>query len=177
MELSRSRDLCSVREEAQRRRNEPRSLSSLRWRLYPEPTGDVRTSSWSSIHVAEPPERGCAGHGRGSGGLRAGTGAVPVLRRLGVGGVWAGAAGASASPCSRQELRCASLVFQTGFLWELMVARATEASGSLARRSPGPERRQQMLADARRCQRRSCGSCRGRCARLAARAAPLPSAL
>lgn len=42
----------------------------------------------------------------------------------------------------RQELQCASLVFQTVFLCELMVARVTEASGSLA----PTQRWEQMLA-------------------------------
>ena len=74
---------------------------------------------------------------------------VPVPARWGCQPGQAGPAGAPRrSLSSRQELQCASLVFQTVFLCELMVARVTEASGSLApTQRPGlGEHWEQMLA-------------------------------
>lgn len=74
---------------------------------------------------------------------------VPVPARWGCQPGQAGPAGAPrCSLSSRQELQCASLVFQTVFLCELMVARVTEASGSLApTQRPGlGEHWEQMLA-------------------------------
>lgn len=70
---------------------------------------------------------------------------VPVSRSL---PGWCRQPEPQPQPSSRRVLRCASLVFQTVFLCELMVARVTEASGSLApTQRPGLGGRwEQMLA-------------------------------
>lgn len=70
---------------------------------------------------------------------------VPVSRSL---PGWCRQPEPQPQPSTRRALRCASLVFQTVFLCELMVAWVTEASGSLApTQRPGLGGRwEQMLA-------------------------------
>lgn len=155
MEHNGSCDLCSVREEARRRRRRC-TLSS---RLSPLCTGGAYSRQ---VHVlslgvlyrvflraAPTPDSNSASRGCGSGGVRPGNGVLGVPRSPPSGRHLAGPAGAPRGGLSsRRESRCASLVFQTVFLCELMVARVTEASGSLApTQRPGlGERWEQMLA-------------------------------
>lgn len=154
MEHYGSCDLCSVREEARQRRR-----CTLSARVSSFCTGGAYSRQVHVLplgvlyrvflHAAQTPDSNSTSRGCGSGGVRPGNGVFGVPQSPVSGRHLAGPAGAPRGGLSsRQESRCASLVFQTVFLCELMVARVTEASGSLApTQRPGlGERWEQMLA-------------------------------